>query len=103
MAGGVMAGFVQIVEYTTSRFDEVRSLGEGYREQRRGAGPVRVTITKDRDRPNTYLTIAEFESYDAAMANSNSPETQQFAEQMAKLVDGPPIFRNLDIEVSNVG
>jgi quinol monooxygenase YgiN len=98
-----MAGFVQVVEYTTTRFDEVVALGQRYREQRGDGGPVRVTITKDRDRPNTYITIAEFSSYDAAMANSNAPETQQFAEQMAKLVDGPPTFRNLDIEAINAG
>jgi quinol monooxygenase YgiN len=91
-----MAGFIQIVEYTTTRFDEVRALGESYAEQRAG-GPVRVSVTADRDRPNTYLTIAEFESYEAAMANSERPETQQFAEQMSKLCDGPPTFRNLDI------
>jgi hypothetical protein len=31
------------------------------------------------------------------MENSKRPETAQFAEQMQKLCDGPPTFRNLDI------
>src|SRR5581483_10019783 len=94
-----MAGFVQIIEYQTTRFDEVRQLGEDFREQAqaRGVGPVRVTITKNRDRENTYLTIAEFASYDAAMANSNDTATPQFAEAMGKLCDGPPTFYNLDV------
>jgi quinol monooxygenase YgiN len=93
-----MAEFIQIIEYQTSRFDEVRQLGEDFREQAkaRGGGPERVSITKSRDGDNTYVTIAEFSSYDAAMANSNDPATQQFAESMAKLCDGPPTFYNLD-------
>ena len=93
-----MAEFIQIIEYQTTRFDEVRQLGEDFREQAkaRGAGPARVTITKNRDRDNTYLTIAEFDSYETAMANSNDPATQQFAESMSKLCDGPPTFFNLD-------
>ena len=96
-----MGKFVQIVEYTTSRFDEVKALGQEYRDNAAGrGGPRRVTITGDRDRPNTFVTIAEFESYDAAMQNSKRPETSQFAEQMSKLCDGPPTFRNLDVQDS---
>lgn len=93
-----MAGFIQIIEYQTSRFDEVQQLSDEFREQAksRGTAPERVTITKNRDMDNSYVTIAEFASYDAAMANSNDPATQQFAEAMAKLCDGPPNFYNLD-------
>jgi len=92
-----MAGFVQIVEWKTSRIDEVRALSEDYRQNAGSTGPTRVTVTADRDKKDTYLTIAEFPSYDAAMANSGSPQTSQFAEQMSKLCDGPPSFRNTDI------
>jgi len=31
------------------------------------------------------------------MANSNLPETGEFAERLAELCDGPPAFRNLDV------
>jgi quinol monooxygenase YgiN len=58
---------------------------------------VNVTITQDRDRPNHYITVAEFESYEKAMENSNNPATQEFAAAMAKLVDGEPTFINLDV------
>src|SRR4051812_28264317 len=94
-----MAGFIQVIEYTSSRMDEIRQLGEDFRQQAaaRGSGPVRVTVTEVRDRPNTYMTIAEFASYDEAMANSNDAATQQFAEAMGKLCDGPPSFYNLDV------
>jgi len=92
-----MAGFVQIIEYTTSRFDEIKALGEQRVDSDPDSLARRVTVTEDRDRPGTYLTIVEFDSYDDAMANSKRPETQQFAEQMQKLADGPPRFYNLDV------
>jgi hypothetical protein len=92
-----MAGFVQIIEYKTSRFDEVKALGEDRARNDTGSLARRVTATEDRDRPGTYLTIVEFDSYDDAMANSKRAETAQFAEQMQKLCDGPPTFYNLDV------
>ena len=96
-----MAGFVQIIEWTTSRIDEVRTLQEKYRDERMASGesggPSAVTVVADRDRPNTFLTIAEFDDYDTAMANSQKPETGEFAAQMLALCDGPPTFYNLDV------
>jgi hypothetical protein len=32
------------------------------------------------------------------MANSGLPETGEFAEKLAGLCDGPPMFRNLDMQ-----
>ena len=97
-----MAGFIQIIEYTTSRADEVRALGEKMRADRAGdtGGPSRVTVTEDRDRPGTFRTIAEFESYETAMKNSNDPATQEFAAAMNELIDGQPTFYNLDVRDS---
>ena len=96
-----MGSFVQIIEYTSSRIDEIRTLGEKIRAERAGEadGPQRITITEDRDKANHYLTIVEFESYEAAMENSNNPATQAFAAQMAELVDGAPTFHNLNVLV----
>lgn len=93
-----MAGFVQIVEFKTSRIDEVQALGNENRDERMAGSTVRrVTVTADRDRPGYYLSIIEFDSYESAMENSNRPETQEFAAAMAKLCDGPPTFYNLDV------
>jgi quinol monooxygenase YgiN len=96
-----MAGFIQIIEFTTSRFDEFQAMAEEFRGTvpSGGAGPIRITVTEDRERPGTYLNIVEFESYESAMENSNRPETGQFAEQLQKLCDGPPKFYNLDVRV----
>jgi hypothetical protein len=92
-----MAGFIQIIEIKTSRIDEVDSLIE---ERRAGGGPmpmVRATMTADRDQPDRYLSILEFDSYEEAMENSNHPETAEIAQRVASLCDEPPKFRNLDV------
>jgi quinol monooxygenase YgiN len=96
--GAVMARFVQIIEFRTSRIEEVEELGRPSRTEGSTAPTFgRIVATADRDQPNTYLTIVEFESYESAMENSNRPETSDFAARMAALCDGPPVFRNLDV------
>ncbi len=96
-----MAGFVQIIEYRTSQLDEIRKLGEKYRDERMsendGSPVPRVTITADRDNPGTYRTIVEFPSYEEAMANSQREDTSHFAKRMMELCDGTPTFYNLDV------
>jgi hypothetical protein len=96
-----MTGFIQIIEYTTSRPEEMQQLTEGFRDRRRDseAEPmfVRGTVTADRDRPGVYLSIVEFPSYEVAMANSARPETTEMARAMEELCDGPPRFYNLDV------
>ena len=92
-----MAGFVQVIEWQTSRIDEVRELNERWRERFPEMGPSRILVGADRDHSGSYLTVVEFESYEAAMKNSADPTTSEFAEQMAELCDGPPTFHNLDV------
>jgi hypothetical protein len=95
--GGTMS-FVQIVEFNTSRIDEIKAVEEQWRKETAGKRPsARVTICKDRDREGHYYVIAEFPSYEEAMRNSNLPETDGMSRQMANLTDGPPGFTNLDV------
>jgi hypothetical protein len=91
-------GFIQVIEFTTTRPDDVASLAGEWRmgtEGRRTA--QRSTFTKDRDRANTYIQIVEFPSYEEAMANSELPETAKFAERLSELCEGTMTFRNLDV------
>jgi hypothetical protein len=91
--------FIQVIEVSTTRPDEVLSLVEEWDAATAGRRTAqRGTFTVDRDRPNTYLQIVEFPSYEAAMANSELPETASFAARMAALCDGPMVFRNLDVQ-----
>lgn len=91
--------FVQIIEYETDRPDEVRALGES-RSSEMGDPPpgFRLVVTRDRDRPNRYVTIVEFASYEAAMENSQRPETDAFAREMRALCTSEPRFQNLEVE-----
>ena len=94
-----MAGFVQILEFTTSRFDELEKLADDWRARREGepGGPVLGLFTRDRDNPEHCFNIVQFASYEEAMANSERADTTEFAAQMAALCDGPPTFHNLDL------
>jgi hypothetical protein len=92
-----VGSFVQIIEFTTSRFDELRALQGELESLREGGTATRGTLCADRDRPSTYLNVVEFASYESAMENSNRPETAQFAAKMMELCDGPPVFRNLEV------
>lgn len=90
--------FIQIIEYTTSHIDELNTALDAWLEKTKGSrAATRGVQTRDRDSANTYVQIVEFPSYEEAMANSNLPETSEFASQLAALCDGPPTFRNLDV------
>jgi hypothetical protein len=43
------------------------------------------------------VEIIEFPSYEAAMKNSELPETQEISAKMGTLTDGEPTFRNLEV------
>lgn len=90
--------FIQVIEFTTSRYSEAEPLFEEWVAKTEGKRSAsRSILTRDRDRPSTYVQVVEFPSYEAAMANSDLPETREVAERLAALCDGPPAFRNLDL------
>ena len=95
--GGVLNGFVQVIEFTTSKADELMQFNEEWRRQHPQIDPRRIVVSADRDNKGTYLSIVEFDSYEEAMKNSEDPATTEFAEKVASLCDGPPVFRNLDV------
>jgi hypothetical protein len=96
-----MTAFVQIIEYRTSKPEEVAALMEDFRTRREAEGdgpaPARGMTCADRDEPGRYFSIIEFNSYDEAMENSKRADTTEFAEKMMALCDGPSAFYNLDL------
>ena len=83
---------------TTTKASEIEQLTNGWiaaTEGRRSAR--RSLLTKDRERPDTYVQVVEFPSYEEAMANSALPETTAFAEKLSALCTSGPTFRNLDL------
>jgi hypothetical protein len=94
--------FIQIIEYETDRPDEMWALGEARRAEMGDPPPgFRLTVTQDLDRPNRFLSIIEFPSYEVAMENSRRPETDAFAREMAALCTDGPHFRNLDVRLTS--
>ncbi len=90
--------FIQIIEYKTTSIDELNAVLDGWLEKTKGKrAATRGVQTQDRDVANTYVQIVEFPSHEDAVANSNLPETNEFAAQLAALCDGPPTFRNLNV------
>ena len=90
--------FVQVIDFRTSKLDEMRKLQD---EWATAAGPEstarRVITGADREDSGRYLQVVFFDSYESAMENSNLPVTQEFAQRMMALSDGPPSFYNLDV------
>jgi quinol monooxygenase YgiN len=90
--------FMQIIEMRTSRRDEVQAALDEWRTTTAGRRTAQRAVTsRDREDEDVYVTVVEFPSYEAAMVNSDLPETRELAERLAKLCDAPPTFRNLDI------
>jgi hypothetical protein len=54
-------------------------------------------LCQDRNNPNHYVNIVFFDSYESAQENSNLPETQELAQKLGELADGPATFYDLDV------
>jgi hypothetical protein len=88
--------FIQTIEFTGTADDFDRAAAR-YRELI--AGESRATgsrLCQDRDNPGVLVQLVEFDSYDDAMANSNHPATQQWAQEMGAMLSGAT-YRNLDV------
>jgi hypothetical protein len=93
-----MAGFIQFVEFEATDIDAVATALERFRDEHPGALTASAsTITEDRDRPGTYISIVEFSSYEKAMEQQSNPATSEFSASLAKVMSGSPRFRNLDV------
>ncbi|MFI7359324.1 hypothetical protein ACIBTP_36005 [Streptomyces avidinii] len=94
--------FAQIIDFETQRIDEVRDLLRTYEEQARAQGrsgaPTARTLLRDRANPNRYLAVVEFESHEAAMANSSAPETGELAAQLSALMTRPTVYTDCDVQ-----
>jgi len=90
--------FIQVIEYTTTRFEEVDKLVDGWVTVTKGRRTATHAYTGlDRETPDRYIDIVVFPSYEEAMRNNKLPETMAMAERWMKLCKGEPVFRNLDV------
>lgn len=91
-------GFAQLIEYTTTRPDEVADLLAEWERATQGKRTARRAVwMRLRDNPDRYYELVFFDSYESAMENSQLPETGEFAARMRELVDGEITFRDVDV------
>lgn len=91
--------FIQIIEFHTDRINEARKHVDDYRAKTQGSRTAqRAILGRDRDTDGRYVNIVFFDSYDAAMQNSQLPETQELANHLASVSKGEPRFLNLEVE-----
>jgi hypothetical protein len=90
--------FIQIIECRTSKVDELTALEDEWEKATEGKRTLRRSIiTRDRNDPDRYLVLAFFDSYESAMVKSNLPETGEFGQKQAALLDAPMVFTDLDV------
>ncbi|MFH9888250.1 hypothetical protein [Streptomyces luteogriseus] len=91
--------FVQIIEFETERLEEMQQVLDeaGQRNADRAGGPTHSMLLRDRDKPNRYLALVEFESFEEAMRNSDDPETSRMAERLNALSIGERVYTNCDV------
>jgi len=68
----------------------VRALAYKFVQTRQAGGgpkPQSILFLKNRERPNTYRTVARFASYEEARENSRRDDTTEMAQQIAALCD----------------
>jgi hypothetical protein len=86
-----MSGFIQFVEFEATDIDAVTAALERFRDKHPGVLTASVsTVTEDRDRPGTYISIVEFPSYETAMEQQSNPATSEFSASLAEVMSGPP-------------
>jgi quinol monooxygenase YgiN len=96
--------FIQIVEMRSTDIDELKALYERWEQATAGTATLRRSLlTQDRNDPHQVTVIAFFDSYEAAMQNSELPETTALAREAAALAEGPMAFRDLDVLDEHVG
>jgi hypothetical protein len=93
---GGHAVFIQIIQGTCTRQDELRAMAEGWRSELSGGAVGWLGGTYGFTDDDQFIGVVRFDSREAAMENSARPEQTQWAEKMMSLMDGPVQFHDCD-------
>jgi hypothetical protein len=88
--------FIQIIQGTCTRQDELRAAGEGWRDELSAGAVGWLGGTYGFTDDDEFIGVVRFESREAAMANSTRPEQGAWAERMMALMAGPVEFHDCD-------
>jgi hypothetical protein len=88
--------FMQIIEISTDRIDDLTRLEDEWRLAGRGRRTgIADWLCADRSRAERYFSVNLFPSYDAAVANGALPETDALAAQAMQI--GAATFHDCDV------
>jgi len=88
--------FMQIIEISTDRIDDLTRLEDEWRVAGRGRRTgIADWLCADRSRAERYFSVNLFPSYDAAVANGALPETDALAAQAMQI--GAATFHDCDV------
>jgi hypothetical protein len=97
-AGDYGSGFIQVVAMVTTRISDIEALVDDWEQRtQERRHPRRSIICRDRDRPDTYLAIVWFPSFEAKEINSALPEEDGFRSELTGLCESEPIFYSYDV------
>jgi quinol monooxygenase YgiN len=91
--------YIQLVEFrSTHPSDEVRQVLDEWLAATRGKRTLETAIVAvEHEQPNHYWELLEYPSEAEAVAARELPETKAAYDRWIALVDGEPVFRNLDV------
>jgi hypothetical protein len=90
--------FIQVIDCTTRRADELDRLMDQWVEATEGTRTAtHAVVGRDRADSSHVVEIVEFPSYAEAMRNSGLPETDRIFREMVALCETEPTFTDLDI------
>jgi hypothetical protein len=88
--------FIQMIQGSCTRQDEVHALLDEWRRDLAPGASGWLGGTYGFTDDDQFMAVVRFESRDAAMANSNRPEQDAWAERFTELMDGPIEFHDCD-------
>ena len=96
--------YIQLVEFNTNHpVDEVKQALDAWLVASRGKRTLHMAVVAvDHDRPNHYWELLEYVSEQEAVKTAELPETKAAFERWSRLLEGEPVFHNLDV-IEQVG
>jgi hypothetical protein len=88
--------FIQVVQGKCTRQDELRAHGDAWVAEISPHAEGWLGGTFGFTDDDTFVGVVRFESREAAMANSERPEQQEWARRADDLMDGPMEFHDCD-------
>jgi hypothetical protein len=88
--------FIQVIQGTCRRQDEVHGLIDRWREENAGKDTGFLGGTYGFTDDDRFVAVVRFASRDQAMANSARPEQAAWAQQMEALFEGPVEYHDCD-------